>query len=106
MRIGGLAREIGRSRKHLAQRFALEVGAGPKTVDRILRFAGARRSIDAGLAAPRIDWADLAFEWGYADQAHLIREFRAMAGVTPADYVRDVAGRFRTLDVEAQTDVR
>lgn len=106
VRIGGLAREIGWSRKHLAQRFALEVGAGPKTVGRILRFAGARRSIDAGLAARRIDWADLAFEWGYADQAHLIREFRAMAGVTPADYVRDVAGRFRTLDVEAQKDVR
>ena len=37
--------------------------------------------------------ADLAAEWGYADQAHLIREFRAMAGVTPADYVRDAAGQ-------------
>jgi AraC-like DNA-binding protein len=101
VRVGALAREIGWSRKHLAQRFSLEVGAGPKTVGRILRFAGARRSIDAGVAARRMDWAGLAFEWGYADQAHLIREFRAMAGVTPADYVRDVAGRFRTLEAEA-----
>jgi AraC-like DNA-binding protein len=97
VRVGALAREIGWSRKHLAQRFAVEVGAGPKTAGRILRFAGARRSIDAGIRAGRMDWADLAADWGYADQAHMIREFRAMAGVTPADYVRDVAGRFRAL---------
>ena len=44
-----------------------------------------------------LDWAGLAADRGYADQAHLIREFRAMAGVTPADYARDAAGRFRAL---------
>jgi AraC-like DNA-binding protein len=47
-----------------------------------------------------MDWADLAADWGYADQAHLIREFRAMAGVTPGDYVQDVAGRFRAVNAE------
>jgi AraC-like DNA-binding protein len=97
VRVGALAREIGWSRKHLAQRFAIEVGAGPKTAGRILRFAGARRSIDAGIHTGPMDWADLAADCGYADQAHMIREFHAMAGVTPADYVRDVAGRFRAL---------
>jgi AraC-like DNA-binding protein len=91
VRVSALASEIGWSRKHLAQRFAIEVGAGPKTVGRILRFAGARRAIDAGGCT---DWADLAAAWGYADQAHLIREFHAMAGVTPAAYLRDAAGRF------------
>jgi AraC-like DNA-binding protein len=98
VRVGALAREIGWSRKHLAQRFSIQVGAGPKTVGRILRFAGARRAIDAGIRAGRMDWADLAADWGYADQAHLIREFRAMAGVTPADYARDAAGRFRAVN--------
>ena len=48
-----------------------------------------------------MDWAGLATEWGYADQAHLIREFHAMAGVTPRDYLRDVGQRFRALDTEA-----
>jgi len=101
VRVAALADEIGWSRKHLAQRFAIEVGAGPKTVGRILRFAGVRRSIDADLRAGQgrwsSDWAGLAADWGYADQAHLIREFRAMAGVTPADYVRDAGGRFRAV---------
>jgi AraC-like DNA-binding protein len=55
----------------------------------------------AGAPVRRLDWAGLAADWGDADQAHLIREFRAMAGVTPADYVRDAAGRFRALDTEA-----
>jgi AraC-like DNA-binding protein len=100
IRVGALAREIGWSRKHLAERFSIEVGARPKTVGRILRFAGARRSIDADIRAGPMDWADLAADWGYADQAHLIREFRAMAGVTPADYVQDVAGRFRAVNAE------
>jgi AraC-like DNA-binding protein len=49
-----------------------------------------------------MDWAGLAAEWGYADQAHLIREFRAMAGVTPADYVRDAAGRFRPVNAQVR----
>jgi AraC-like DNA-binding protein len=101
VRVAALATEIGWSRKHLAERFTIEVGAGPKTVARILRFARARRTIDAGVQARgQIDWAGLAAEWGYADQAHLIREFRAMSGVTPQGYLRDAAGRFRALDTQ------
>lgn len=103
-RVAALAREIGWSCKHLAGRFAIEVGVGPKTAGRILRFARARRSIDA--ARGQIAWADLAIDWGYADQAHLIREFHAMAGVTPADYVRDIAGRFRTFQGDPQASAR
>jgi AraC-like DNA-binding protein len=100
VRVSTLAGEIGWSRKHLAQRFSIEVGAGPKTVGRILRFVGARRAIDAGNGAGRMDWAGMADDWGYADQAHLIREFHAMAGVTPADYARDAASRFRPVHAE------
>jgi AraC-like DNA-binding protein len=60
VRVGALADEIGWSRKHLAQRFAIEVGPGPKTVGRILRFAGVRRAMDAGVRDGRIAWAGLA----------------------------------------------
>ena len=103
IRVAALAAEIGWSRKHLAERFAIEIGAGPKTAGRILRFARARRAIDRhARAGDQLDWAGLAADWGYADQAHLIREFRAMAGATPADYLRDVVGRFRALSAEAR----
>ena len=84
VRIGHLAREIGWSRKHQAVRFTREVGLGPKTVERILRFARARRAFLGGAG----DWAGLALDCGYADPAHLIREFQALAGATPRAYAQ------------------
>jgi AraC-like DNA-binding protein len=81
--IGRLAREVGWSRRHLAGRFAHEVGFGPKVVARILRFQRVTGELRArggnGLA-------DIAYATGYADQAHLNRDFRAFAGTTPTDY--------------------
>jgi AraC-like DNA-binding protein len=35
----------------------------------------------------RIDWATVALDCGYFDQAHVIHDFRAFSGITPADYV-------------------
>lgn len=98
VRVGAIAAELGWSRRRLAARFAIEVGATPKAAGRILRFGKVRRSVDLGIRTDRcVDWAGLAAESGFADQAHLIREFRAMAGVTPVDYVRDAARRFQPL---------
>jgi len=78
-RIAALAGEIGWSRKHLAQRFSDAIGIGPKTLSRIVRFNRA-----LSLSKPRDDdWAGIAADCGYADQAHLVREFRQLAGQTP-----------------------
>ncbi|TPI50946.1 helix-turn-helix transcriptional regulator [Mesorhizobium sp. B3-1-7] len=78
-RVSALAGEIGWSRKHLAARFTDTIGIGPKTLSRIVRFNRAlslsRRQED--------DWAGIAADCGYADQAHLVREFRQLAGETP-----------------------
>ena len=79
MRIALIAKEIGWSRKHLVDRFRREIGLGPKSVSRIVRM---RRAISA---AHRGDgWADIAADCGYADQAHMVREFRDLAGCTPS----------------------
>lgn len=80
IRVATIAGQIGCSRKHLAARFADQVGIGPKAVARIVRFehtARLARNVDG------VDWAGLAAECGYADQAHLVREFRELSGSTP-----------------------
>ena len=79
--VADLCRELGCSRRHLASRFREELGLGPKAVGRILRFERAVEAVRAGRPL-----AAIAAQCGYADQAHLTREFRALAGVTPAAY--------------------
>ncbi|MGE0006991.1 MAG: helix-turn-helix domain-containing protein [Parvibaculaceae bacterium] len=83
--IAGLARDAGIGRRHLAKLFRAEIGATPKTMARILRFEHARHL--AG-TAPRRGWADIACAAGYADQAHLAREFRDLSGLSPGDLSR------------------
>ncbi len=82
IRIGELSREIGCSRRLLETRFRDDVGLPPKTVARLLRFASVRQRIDQD----RARWADIAYEHGYCEQAHLNRDFRELAGTTPAEF--------------------
>ena len=83
-RVESLATELGCSRRYLLARFREQVGLGPKTVARLIRFGTVRRRIER---APT-RWADVAYECGYADQSHLARDFRELAGTTPADFLR------------------
>jgi len=82
--IASIAGETGYSHKHLINRFRDEIGLPPKTLSRVLRFTRAVRMIRA--AGETVDWLDVASECGYFDQAHLIRDFREFAGMTPADF--------------------
>ncbi|MBZ9760192.1 helix-turn-helix transcriptional regulator [Mesorhizobium sp. CA8] len=79
IRISALAGEIGWSRKHLAAKFTDAIGIGPKTLSRIVRF---NRALSLSKRQDN-DWAGIAADCGYADQAHLVREFRQLAGETP-----------------------
>jgi AraC-like DNA-binding protein len=79
-RIGGLAAELGVSRRRLETGFAREIGLTPKTVARIARFQDAVQV----LATPSGTFAAAAAR-GYADQPHFNREIRAMAGITPTE---------------------
>jgi len=89
--IAALAQDIGWSRTHLAERFRAEIGLGPKRVARMLRFQRAcglaRSERQRGASG---NWAAIAAACGYADQAHLIREFVAMAGEPPGAWARRV----------------
>jgi AraC-like DNA-binding protein len=86
VRIGELTRELGWSRKRIAARFRDEIGLTPKRAARLLRFERARELVQS---APRPDWAWIAREAGYYDQAHLINDFRSFTGVTPETFFQD-----------------
>lgn len=83
--VGHLADRIGRSRRHLAARFREQVGLGPKTFARVLRF---NRAVELLQRGRERSFAELAHECGYFDQSHLNRDFRAFAGTTPAEFAR------------------
>jgi AraC-like DNA-binding protein len=82
--IGQLAREVGWSHKHLLARFRRQVGLRPKTAARLIRFDGVWRRLDQDRP---LDWGRVAAEVGYADQAHLAREFRQFTGTTPTGFL-------------------
>jgi AraC-like DNA-binding protein len=80
--ITSLAADIGWSRKHLVDRFRRHIGAGPRAFGRLLRF---ERAWSDAAAAATPNWAYLAASHGYADQSHLIHDFRAFSGFTPTE---------------------
>lgn len=84
-RILDIAEDIGWSRKHLRNRFLEQIGLAPKTVGRIMRF---HTAIEAIGTANRMNWATLAADCGYADQAHFNRDFRDFAGAAPETYLK------------------
>jgi AraC-like DNA-binding protein len=88
--IGALAAELGASRRHLSALFTEQVGLGPKTAARLLRFERVRSRLQE---EPQC-WTKIAYDCGYYDQPHMNREFRELAGITPSDFIaRQLPGR-------------
>ncbi|MFJ6150095.1 DUF6597 domain-containing transcriptional factor [Micromonospora profundi] len=72
--------------RRLQRLFTEYVGVGPKWVIRRYRL---QEAVEQAAGGP-LNWADLAVDLGYSDQAHLVRDFTAVAGVSPAAYARSV----------------
>ncbi len=79
--VAGIARRVGCSPRQIERAFAAGVGLTPKELSRIARFQNVLRLSGRD---PGAGWADLAARCGYADQSHLVREFKALSGATPA----------------------
>jgi AraC-like DNA-binding protein len=103
VRIGRLADQVGWSHKHLIARFRRQVGLRPKTAARLVRFNGVWRRLDD--RGP-LDWGQVAADAGYADQAHLVRDFRRFTGSTPTEFVaRTRPGRGGEQEVNSVQDI-
>lgn len=86
--VAAVRRETGLSHRRFVQLFRRHVGIGPKQLCRVLRLGAALRLVKRGGAAT---WADVAASCGYCDQSHLVREMRAIAGVSPSELVAAAA---------------
>jgi AraC-like DNA-binding protein len=82
VRVGALPQGLAISERQLQRRFRDAVGYGPKTLQRILRFQRALAELRRGREQSR-GVAQVAAATGYADQAHLTRESRRLAGFSP-----------------------
>ena len=80
MTVQRLADAAGVSRQHLRRMFQQMIGVSPKRYCRLARFQAGL--IYAG-AGPGVKWAEVAIELGYADQSHMIAEFRELTSLTP-----------------------
>jgi AraC-like DNA-binding protein len=78
--VAGLARDIGWSSRTIQRQCTSVYGYGPATLRRVLRFRRAVLLVCEGLPA-----TDVAARAGYADQPHLHREVRHLAGVPLAE---------------------
>ncbi len=83
-RVDRVVRESGFSARYLIDRFKAQVGLTPKRYCRVQRFQLAVARAHRGHAE---EWADLALDCGFCDQAHLINEFRDFSGVPPSVYL-------------------
>ncbi len=85
-RVADIADAHGVSMRTVQRLFSEYVGIGPKWVLQRYRLHEALAQLHAG---PDTDWAQFALGLGYYDQAHFIRDFRALVGRTPAQYKRE-----------------
>ncbi|MFD9366846.1 helix-turn-helix domain-containing protein [Streptomyces sp. NPDC060020] len=88
--VAGIAAAVGLGERQLRRRSLDAFGYGPRTLGRILRLRRALALADAGLP-----YAEVACAAGYADQAHLAREVRALAGTTLTAYAAGSDGAKR-----------
>lgn len=78
--VESMAQAAGVSRQYLAREFREWIGVPPKVYSRLARFHSGLAYADS---PPPTDWALAAIDMGYADQSHMISEFRQFSGLSP-----------------------
>ncbi len=84
MPVARIVDRLGMSQRRFIELFSAEVGLKPKVFSRVMRFQRAVQTIGG---STNVNWAALALECGYYDQAHFIHDFQAFSGITPSTYV-------------------
>ncbi|HRI22365.1 MAG TPA: AraC family transcriptional regulator [Panacibacter sp.] len=81
--IGQYAHKANMSVRNFGRRFTEQTGVSPKLYCRLLRFNNA---INVKMKNPQSNWTSVAYECGYYDQMHMIKDFREFANVNPGEF--------------------
>lgn len=87
--VASVAEGLGVSERHLRRVFHEVVGLSPKAFFKLMRFERALKAAKDGRGS---NWSDVAVSAGYYDQAHLITDFRSIAGATPREFLAEMRG--------------
>lgn len=85
--VTSVAEDLGVSERHLRRVFREVVGLSPKAYFKLVRF---ERALKSARDSRDSSWSDIAVGAGYYDQAHLIADFRSIAGATPREFLAEV----------------
>lgn len=90
--VASVAEDLGISERHLRRVFHEVIGLSPKTFFKLMRF---ERALKAAKDGWDLSWSDIAVGAGYYDQAHLIADFRSIAGATPREFLAEMSSQNR-----------
>lgn len=88
-RVDDLVSRLDLNKRTLQRLFSRYVGVSPKWVIKRYRL---HEAVDHLAGGEVVDWPKLALDLGYCDQAHFIKDFKAIVGKSPAEYARTVGG--------------
>src|SRR5215475_6897764 len=86
-RVAELADYCHLSVRQLQRQFDQTTGVSPKALARAIRFESIRERL---MFDPNANLTDLAYEFGYTDQAHFIKDFKALTGKTPGEFALEM----------------
>ena len=87
LKVDDIVQQFNLHKRALQRLFSQYVGMSPKWVIKIYRLQEAAEQLTDGAA---VDWAQMALELGYFDQAHFIKDFKAIVGLLPSEYVSSI----------------
>ena len=74
-----------KTQKNLISQFKKYVGPTPKVLHRIFRFNEILQKIHL---KKKLEWSQIAYQFGYADQSHFIKEFKEFSGLSPQEFIQ------------------
>ena len=99
IRVREIAASIGCSPRQLEREFRSSAGLSPKSLARVIRFQNLLQQIGEGAL---LQWANAALDSGYADQPHMVRDFREISGQSPTEHQASPSGELSRFFVSPQ----